>query len=112
MVRVGTLFDEHGRPEDRVQIIRRGKNTTRVRRSTNHGRSWTPEDERVDTNRVLEDGGKRFEQHSHNPKHATYLDQLGQPQARLQVRRVYARNSNTPDSTSGNIGFRCVTDAH
>lgn len=26
--------------------------------------------------------------------------------------RVSARNSNTPDSTSGNIGFRCVTDHH
>lgn len=27
--------------------------------------------------------------------------------------RVAARNSNTPDSTSGNIGFRCVfTDPH
>lgn len=26
--------------------------------------------------------------------------------------RVSARNSNTPDSTSGNIGFRCVTGSH
>lgn len=26
--------------------------------------------------------------------------------------RVSARNSNTPESTSGNIGFRCVIDAH
>lgn len=26
--------------------------------------------------------------------------------------RVSARNSNTPESTSGNIGFRCVTDSH
>lgn len=90
MVRVGTLLDKHGRPEDRVQIIRQGKNATRIRRSTNYGRSWTVEDERVDTNRILEDGGKRFEQHSHNPKHATYLTSLGEPQARLQVQRVYA----------------------
>lgn len=88
--RIGTLLDEHGRPEDRVRIIRRGKNTTRIRRSTNHGRSWAIGDEPVDTVRALEDGGQRFEQHSHNPKHATYLDQLGQPQARLQVQRVYA----------------------
>lgn len=93
MVRVGTRLDQHGRPEDRVQIIRRGKNTTRIRRSTNYGRSWAAEDERVDTNRILEDGGKRFGQHSHNPKHATYLTSLGEPQARLQAQRVYAHTT-------------------
>lgn len=39
MVRVGTLLDELGRPEDKVQIVRRGKINTRIKRSTNHGRS-------------------------------------------------------------------------
>ncbi|MCQ4620697.1 hypothetical protein KBX19_05675 [Corynebacterium sp. CCUG 71335] len=88
MARVGTLLDEHGRSEDRLRIIRLGKNNTRIRRSANHGRSWAVEDEQVDTDRVLDDGGKRFEQHSHNPKHATYLTSLGESQARLEVQRV------------------------
>lgn len=54
MTRVGTLFDQHGRPEDRVQIIRQGKNTTQIRRAANHGRSWTDEDEQVDFEEILD----------------------------------------------------------
>lgn len=90
MARIGTLLDEYGRPEDRVQIIRRSKHTTRIRRSADFGRSWAVEDERVDTTRILDDGGRRFKQHSHNPKQATYVDGRGQPQARLKIQRVYS----------------------
>ncbi|MFZ2503942.1 MAG: hypothetical protein WAW88_14860, partial [Nocardioides sp.] len=54
MTRVSTLFDQHGRPEDRVQIIRQGKNTTQIRRAANHGRSWTDEDEQVDFEEILD----------------------------------------------------------
>lgn len=73
MARIDTLLDQYGRPEDQVQVVRRGKNGTQIRRSANYGRSWAVQGERVDTAWILEDGGKRFEQHSHSPKHATYL---------------------------------------
>lgn len=90
MVRVGTLLDEFGRPEDKVQIIRRGKVNTRILRSTNYGRSWAADSEQVPTGRVLLDDGRQFAQHSHRPQHATYVDSFGKPAARLRIHRVYS----------------------
>ena len=90
MARLGTLLDTVGRPEDRVEIIRRSKKTTRIRRSTNNGRSWSPTDQLVATELILDDGGARFDQHAQNPGHATYLGLAGVPQARLKIQRVYA----------------------
>lgn len=90
MPRLGTLLDTVGRPEDRVEIIRKSKKTTRIRRSTNHGRSWSPADQLVATELILDDGGARFDQHAQNPGHATYLGLAGVPQARLKIQRVYA----------------------
>lgn len=90
MPRIGTLLDTVGRPVDRVEIIRRSKKTTRIRRSTNHGRSWSPAEESVPTEVILDDGGQRFEQHTQNPGHATYLGLAGVPQARLNIQRVYS----------------------
>lgn len=89
MPRVGTLLGTGGRPEARVQIIRRGKHTTRITRSTDHGRSWAVEDERVATDLIVDDGGKLWEQHSQSPTHATYLSITGEPAGRLSVQRVY-----------------------
>ena len=89
MPRVGTLLGTGGRPETRVQIIRRGKHTTRITRSTDHGRSWAVKGERVDTDLIVDDGGKLWEQHSKNPSHATYLSITGEPAGRLSVQRVY-----------------------
>ena len=90
MARLGTLLDTVGRPEGRVEIIRKSKKTTRIRRSTNNGRSWSPIEELVATELILDDGGARFEQHAQNPGHATYLGLAGVPQARLKIQRVYA----------------------
>lgn len=90
MARLGTLLDTVGRPEDRVEIIRKSKKTTRIRRSTNNGRSWSPTDQLVATELILDDGGARFDQHTQNPGHATYLGLAGVPQARLKIQRVYA----------------------
>lgn len=90
MSRLGTLLGTDGRPEDRVQIIRKNKKTTRITRAVDHGRSWAPTDEVVDTDRILDDGGTLWEQHSRNPKHATLLSTFGEPTARLKVQRVYA----------------------
>lgn len=89
MSRIGTLLDPNGRPEARIQIIRKSKNTTKIRRPANYGRSWSTTVETVPTDQVLDDGGKRFEQHSANPRHATWQDLLGQPQGRLHIQRVY-----------------------
>lgn len=90
MVRVGTLLDEFGRPEDKVQIVRRGKINTRIRRSADHGRSWAFDSEQVPTERILLDDGQRFAQYSGNPKHASYVDAFGEPKALFRVQRVYA----------------------
>lgn len=89
MPRVGTLLGTGGRPEARVQIIRKTKNTTRIKRSTNNGRSWSVDEDTVDTDLILDDGGKLWDQHSHNPGHATYLGLSGDPVGRLLVQRVY-----------------------
>lgn len=89
MPRIGTLLQPDGRPDSRVQIIRKGKTTTRIKRPTDHGRSWATEDEHVDTELILDDGGTRWEQHARNPKHATYLSITGEPAGRLSVQRVY-----------------------
>ncbi|MGD7003708.1 recombinase family protein [Corynebacterium halotolerans] len=86
---MGTLLGTGGRPEGRVQIIRKGKKATRIRRSVNYGRSWAAEDEQVDTGLILDDGGRLWEQHTTNPKHATYLSITGEPAGRLSVQRVY-----------------------
>ncbi|MDR7328737.1 recombinase family protein [Corynebacterium guangdongense] len=91
MVKVGTLIDELGRPEDKVQIVRRGKSNTRIARSTDYGRSWASESEQVPSDRVLADDGQRFDQHSANPAHATHVNIFGEPAARLRIQRVYAR---------------------
>lgn len=89
MPRVGTLLGTGGRPDDRVQIIRKGKNTTRIKRPANYGRSWQVEDEQVDTALIVDDGGALWDQHSSNPGHATYLGLSGEPVGRLSVQRVY-----------------------
>lgn len=93
MARVGTLLDDYGRPIDRVQIIHRGKNNTRIRRSADYGRSWEVNNQQVPTDTVLLDDGQRFARHSANPKHATYVDSFGQPQARISLHRVYAHTT-------------------
>ena len=90
MARIGTLLDECGRPIDKVQIIHKGKNNTRIKRSTDYGRSWEATDQQVPTNTVLFDDGQRFAQHSRNPQHATYIGSFGEPCARLRIHRVYA----------------------
>lgn len=89
MVRVGTLLDECGRPIDKVQIVHKGKNNTRIKRSTDYGRSWETTDQQVPTSTVLFDDGQRFAQHSRNPQHATYIGSFGEPRARLRIHRVY-----------------------
>ena len=93
MVRIGTLLDDYGRPLDKVQIIHRGKNNTRIRRSADYGRSWEVDNQQVPTGTVLFDDGQRFAQHSANPKHATYVDSFGEPQARIRLHRVYAHTT-------------------
>lgn len=93
MARIGTLLDDYGRPIDRVQIIHRGKHNTRIQRSADYGRSWEVNNQQVPTETVVFDDGQRFAQHSANPKHATYVDSFGQPQARISLHRVYAHTT-------------------
>lgn len=90
MARIGTLLDTYGRPTQRVQIIHKAKHTTRIRRPTNHGRAWLHQEDKVESSLILDDGGQLWAWHNHNPKHATYLDHLGKPVARLRIHRPYS----------------------
>ena len=56
--RMGTLLGTGGRPEAQVQIIRKGKKATRIKWFANYGRSWVDEAEQVDTDLILDDGGR------------------------------------------------------
>ncbi len=89
MARIGTLLGRFGRPEDKIQIIHRGKANTRIVRSADYGRSWARDSEQVPSDRVLADDGQRFDQYSANPKHATHVNSAGEPTARLSIQRVY-----------------------
>lgn len=89
MPRVATLLGEYGRPADRVQVLRKGKINTRIRRSTNYGRSWSPADDLVATELILNDASQRFEQHSSNPTHATLIETDGTTKGRLRIQRFY-----------------------
>lgn len=90
MARIGTLLDTYGRPTQRVQIIHKAKHTTRIRRPINHGRDWSHQQDKVESSLILDDGGQLWDRHTHNPKHATYLDHLGKPVARLRIHRPYS----------------------
>lgn len=89
MGRIGTLLDRFGRPEDKIQIIQRGKVNTRIVRSAAYGRSWARDSEQVPSDRVLADDGQRFDQYSANPTHATHVNSAGELTARLSIQRVY-----------------------
>lgn len=89
MGRIGTLLDRFGRPEDKIQIIQRGKVNPRIVRSAAYGRSWARDSEQVLSDRVLADDGQRFDQYSANPTHATHVNSAGEPTARLSIQRVY-----------------------
>lgn len=90
MARIGTLLDTYGRPAQRVQILHKAKHTTRIRHPINHGRDWSHQQDKVDSSLILDDEGQLWERHNHNPKHATYLDHLGKPVARLRIHRPYS----------------------
>lgn len=111
MARVGTLLDSFGRPEHRVQIIRKGKTTTRIRHTTDHGRSWSSQEDKVDSALIIDDGGELWEKHSHNPRHATYLDLSGKPTARLRIQRPY-KNTVKAQFHLGDDQWSEVEDVH
>lgn len=82
-----------------MQILRRGKNNTRIRRLMNHVRSWSAEGEQDDTNLILDDDGVCFEQHSHNPRHATYLTRSCY-ESRLSQRLIFATWTTASNRTA------------
>lgn len=88
MPRLGTLLNEMGVPTHKIQIVRKGQKTTQIHYPINNGRDWDYKTASVDTNLILDDGGERWDQYSHNRSHATWAPN-GTVKGRLKVSRVY-----------------------
>lgn len=89
MKRYGTLLGLHGKPKDRVLIIRKGSKQTRVGFSTDNGQTWDLDGELVDAETVLEDNGVLWEKYQRTPDAATWLTFGKQPNGYLSVHRVH-----------------------
>lgn len=50
---------------------------------------WVAVQTTSENDRILLEDGRRFTQHSHNPRHASYVDSFGEQSARLRIHRVY-----------------------
>lgn len=90
-MRIGTLLGQHDRPEAQVQIVRKGPKTTRVRQQIKDGHHtvWDTRESKIDSARVLDDGGELWRKHNHDPKSATWIGSTGAPIGRLKVQRLY-----------------------
>lgn len=92
MARPGTLLkDDLRTPQEEIRIVRKHKHTTTIQRRVQRGHRWVWDStaEKVTTERVLDDGGARWRHYENNPKLATWVSPLGQPQALLKIHRSY-----------------------
>lgn len=93
-MRLGTLLGTDDLiPECAVQIVRRNQTSISIRRLSKVKGSDVVSTtiERVPESRVLDDGGIRWEQHSHNPRAASWVDAQGKVKGRLHVSRAYKK---------------------
>ena len=111
MTRYGTLLGLHGKPTDRVIIMRKGPKTTRVKLPWPDKPGFNPDEVRVDTDTVLDDGGALWKKCQHTPHAATWLSYSGQPQGLLHVHRVY-KNVIKASLYEGNGSWSVVEDFH
>ncbi|TWS33151.1 recombinase family protein [Corynebacterium glutamicum] len=111
MTRYGTLLGLHGKPTDRVIIVRKGPKTTRVKLPWPDKPGFNPDEVRVDTDTVLDDGGTLWKKYQHTPHAATWLSYSGQPQGLLHVQRIY-KNVIKASLYEGNGSWSVVEDFH
>lgn len=111
MTRYGTLLGLHGKPTDRVIIVRKGPKTTRVKLPWPNKPGFNPDEVRVDTGTVLDDGGELWKKCQRTPHAATWLSYSGQPQGLLHVQRVY-KNVIKASLYEGNGSWSQVEDFH
>lgn len=111
MTRYGTLLGLHGQPTDRVIIVRKGPKTTRVKFPWPDKPGFNPDEVRVDTGSVLDDGGVLWEKYQRTPHVATWLSYSGQPQGLLHVQRIY-KNVIKASLYEGNGSWSIVEDFH
>lgn len=111
MTRYGTLLGLHGQPTDRIIIVRKGPKTTRVKFPWPDKPGFNPDEIRVDTDTVLDDGGVLWEKYQRTPHAATWLSYSGQPQGLLHVQRIY-KNVIKASLYEGNGSWSVVDDFH
>ncbi|MCK2201635.1 recombinase family protein [Corynebacterium callunae] len=111
MTRYGTLLGLHGKPTDRVIIVRKGPKNTRVKLPWPDKPGFNPEDVRIDTDTVVDDGGVLWEKYRHTPHAATWLSYSGEPQGLLRVQRVY-KNVIKASLYQGNGAWTHIEDFH
>jgi len=93
VARLGTLMkDDRRTPQEDVQIVQMGAQTTTIRRRREGGRrgGWDVDVEKVPTDRLLDDGAQRWIDYSAAPWFATWVNAAsGTPQGRLRITRSY-----------------------
>lgn len=111
MTRYGTLLGLHGKPTDRVIIVRMGPKNSRVKLPWPDKPGFAPDDVRIDTATVLDDGGELWKKYQHTPQAATWLSYSGEPQGLLRVQRVY-KNVIKASLYQGNGEWTRIEDFH
>lgn len=111
MTRYGTLLGLHGKPKDRVIIVRRGSKTTRVKFPRKDKPGFNLEEVKVDASTVLDDGGELWEKYQRTPNSATFVSFSGEPQGHLHVQRVY-KNVIKASVYEGNGQWGRIYDFH
>ena len=92
MARPGTLLNEDLRtPQEEIRIVRKHKHTTTIQRRIQRGHQWVWDStvEKAATERVLDDDAARWRAFENNPRLATWVSPLGQPQALVKIHRSY-----------------------
>lgn len=110
MPRYGTHVGLHGEPLGRVIIVRKSSNTTRVKFPYPDKPGFSPDEVRIDTDTVVEDGGVLWEKYQRTST-ATWLKYSGEPRGLLKVQRVY-KNVIKASLYVGNGSWRKIEDFH